>query len=182
MAEFQYNNRTHASTRETPFYLDTGRHPKMGFEPRQHASKVEAVNEFKERMATSLEEAKAVLAQAQDDMAKYYDRQRRPAPAFKPGDRVYLESSDIRTTHPSQKLLHRYLGPYEVVEAVGSHTYRLKLPRTMQRLHPVFPVVKLLRAPDDSIPGRRAKAPPPPIIVDREPEWEVEEILDSRMF
>ena len=28
---------------------------------------------------------------------------------------------------------------------------------------------------DDPIPGRKPQAPPPPIVVDREPEWEVEE-------
>jgi hypothetical protein len=182
LAEFQYNNRVHASTRETPFMLDTGRHPRMGFEPRQHPSKIEAVNDFKERMASSLEEARAALSQAQEDMKRYYDRKRQPAPVFQPGEKVFLEASDIKTSRPSHKLAHRRLGPYEVVKAVGSHAYRLKLPRSMSRLHPVFPVVKLTAAPPDPIPGRRAQPPPPPILVDSEPEYEVEEILDSRMF
>jgi len=43
----------------------------------------------------------------------------------------------------------------------------------------VFNVIKLSAALDDPIPGRKPQAPPPPIVVDREPEWEVEEILDS---
>lgn len=182
LAEFQYNNHIHASTKETPFMLDTGRHPRMGFEPRQSASKVEAVNEFKERMVSSLEEARAALSQAQDDMTRYYNQHRQPAPVFKPGDRVYLDASDIRTTRPSQKLAHRRLGPYEVLKAIGSHAYRLKLPPSMSRLHPVFPVVKLMLAPKDPIPGRKPNPPPPPILVDGEQEWEVEDILNSRMF
>ena len=33
MAEFQYNNHVHSSTQQTPFLLDTGQHPHMGFEP-----------------------------------------------------------------------------------------------------------------------------------------------------
>jgi len=44
----------------------------------------------------------------------------------------------------------------------------------------VFNVVKLSAALDDPIPGRKPQAPPPPIVVDGEPEWEVEEVLDSR--
>ena len=33
LAEFQYNNHVHSATQQTPFMLDTGRHPRMGFEP-----------------------------------------------------------------------------------------------------------------------------------------------------
>src|SRR3979490_654614 len=38
MAEFQYNNHVHSATQQTPFMLDTGRHPRMGFEPREPES------------------------------------------------------------------------------------------------------------------------------------------------
>jgi len=49
----------------------------------------------------------------------------------------------------------------------------------MKQLHPVFNVVKLTPALDDLIAGQRTEGHPPPIVIDREPEWEVEEILDS---
>ena len=58
--------------------------------------------------------------------------------------------------------------------------YCLKLPHGMRQLHLVFNVVKLSAAPEDPILGRKPQAPPPPIVVDGEEEWEVEEILDSR--
>ena len=57
--------------------------------------------------------------------------------------------------------------------------YHLKLPHGMRQLHPVFNVVKLSAAPEDLILGRKPQALPPPIVVDREEEWEVEEILNS---
>jgi len=47
-------------------------------------------------------------------------------------------------------------------------------------LYLVFNVVKLSAAPDDPIPGRKPQAPPLPVVVDGEPEWEVKEVLDSR--
>jgi len=50
----------------------------------------------------------------------------------------------------------------------------------MRQLHPVFNVVKLFATPEDPILGRKPQAPPPPIVIDGEKEWEVEEILDSR--
>jgi len=77
-------------------------------------------------------------------------------------------------------LSHRRLGPFEIERQVGPLAYRLKLPHGLRQLHPVFNVVKLSTAPDNPIPGRKPQAPPPPIVVDGEPEWEVEEVLDSR--
>src|SRR5467141_525887 len=182
LAEFAYNNHVHPSTQQTPFLLDTGRHPRMGFEPHQPPSRLEAVNEFTDRMKSTLEEAKSALAKAKDDMARYYNQRRAPAPTFAPGDRVYLDSSDIQTTRPSKKLSHRRLGPYPVVRRIGRYAYHLTLPHSMRRLHPVFNVVKLTLAPPDPIAGRRRTAPPPPELIDGEEEYIVEEILDSRMF
>jgi hypothetical protein len=46
LGEFTHNNHVHASTQQTPFMIDTGRHPRMGFEPNQPRSKLESVNEF----------------------------------------------------------------------------------------------------------------------------------------
>jgi len=107
MAEFQHNNHIHSATQQPPFLLNTGRLPHMGFEPRQNPSGLETVNEFMERMRTTIEEAKSVIRKAQDDMKKYYDQRRTPALVFKPGDKVFLDASDIWTMRPLQKLSHR---------------------------------------------------------------------------
>jgi len=152
----------------------------MGFEPSQAPSRLEMVNEFTERMKSATEEAKSTIRKAQEDMTRYYNRRRSLAPVFKPEDWVYLDVSDIRTTHPSPKLSYRRLGPFKIEHQVGPLAYQLKLPHKLRQLHPVFNVVKLSAAPDDPIPGRKPQALPPPIVVDGEPEWEVEEVLDSR--
>jgi len=151
----------------------------MGFEPRQNHSDLETVNEFTERMRMAIEEAKSAICKAQEDMKRYYDRHRTPAPVFNPGDKVFLNALDIRTTRPSQKLSHRRLGFFVVEWRIGPMAYRLKLLHQMKQLHPVFNVVKLTPAPDDPITGHKMKDHPPPIVIDREAEWEVEEILDS---
>jgi transposase InsO family protein len=181
LAEFQYNNHIHSSTQHPPFLLETGRLPRMGFEPDQRPSRVESVNEFKDRMKDTLEEAKAALAKSKDDMTRYYNQKRTAAPEYKPGDKVFLDASDIHTTRPSKKLSHRHLGPFLVERKVGNNAYRLRLPLSMKRFHPVFNVVKLSLAPTDPFPGRHIPPPPPPEIVDGEEEWVVEEILDSKI-
>jgi len=151
----------------------------MGFEPRQDPSSLETVNKFTKRMESATEEAKSTIRKAQEDMTRYYNWRRSLAPVFKPRDQVYLDTSDIRTTRLSLKLSHHRLGPFEIERQVGPLAYQLKLPHRLRQLHPVFNVVKLSATPDDPIPGRKPRAPPPPIVINREPEWEVEEVLDS---
>jgi len=104
----------------------------MGFEPSQAPSGLETVNEFMEQMKSATEEAKSVICKAQKDMTRYYNQRRSPAPVFKPGDWVYLDVSDIRTTCPSPKLSHRRLGPFEIERQVGLLAYRLKLPHRLR--------------------------------------------------
>jgi hypothetical protein len=159
--------------------VDTGRHPHMGFEPQQPRSTLESANEFAERMALGIEGAKAALTKAKDKYSMYYNRRREPAPVFAPGDKVWLDGSDITTNRPSSKLSHRHLGPFVIDACVGHGAYRLKLPYHFCRLHPVFPVVKLSLAIPDPIPGRRPTPPPPTTLVDGEEDYEVEAILDS---
>jgi hypothetical protein len=78
----------------------------MGFEPNQQPSKLEAVNEFTDRMKSMLDKARAALAKSKDDMARYYNQRRTPAPKFAIGDKVFLETLDISTTRLTKKFAH----------------------------------------------------------------------------
>ena len=48
-------------------------------------------------------------------------------------------------------------------------------------VHDMFHVALLTKAPEDKIPGRIPEKPMP-IEIDKEEEWELEDILDSRMM
>jgi hypothetical protein len=102
----------------------------MGFEPHRPCSKLESVNEFAEHMAQGLEEAKSATAKAKDEYAMYYNRRREPAPVFTPGDKVWLDGSDIATNRLLSKLSHQRLGPFTVEVCV-------------RRDHPNYPIVNL---------------------------------------
>jgi hypothetical protein len=174
--EFHYNNSQHSSTQQTPFMLDTGRNPCMGFEPQQPCTNLESVNEFTDHMALGIEEATVALTKVKDEYTMYYNCQREPVPVFAPGDKVWLDGSDIATNRPSSKLSHRHLGPFVVEACVGLGAYCLALPPHFRCLHPIFPVVKLSPAPPDPILGRRPAPPPPTTLVDGEEEYEVKAI------
>ena len=180
LAEFSYNNRIQASTRHTPFMLNSGRNPRLGVEPIRH-SKMEAVDDFVESLQKARKEAESALHQAAEDMARYYDQNRQEATTYEVGDKVWLDGKDLRTGQPSKKLSDRRYGPYKVTKIVGPNSYKLKLPQSM-KIHPVFNTVKLRPYLKDPISERKQPSRPPPVIDGDNPEWEVEDIADSKLI
>ena len=136
---------------------------------------------FWDWMETSLEEARAALSKAQAKYALYYNCRRDPAPIFQPGNRVLLDASDIQMGRLSKKLDSLRLGPFKVITVVGKAAYKLELPPSLRRLHPVFPVVKLLPVLLDPFPSCHQAPPPEPIIVDDVKHFKLDEVLNSRI-
>ena len=118
LAEFSHNNRIQASTRQTPFLLNSGRHPRLGIEPVRE-TKMEAVEDFLDRLASSRKEAEAALQQAADDMARFYDQSRSAGTLFKAGDMVWLDGKDLKTDRPSKKLEDKRYGPFKVKKVIS---------------------------------------------------------------
>ena len=105
---------------------------------------------------------------------------RTPPPEFNIGDKAYISSEHIRTTRPTRKLAELYLGPYEIIGHPSSQSYTLRLPHDLRSIHPVFHVSQLEPVPDNTMPNR-TQEPPPPVEIDGELEFEVAEILDSKL-
>jgi hypothetical protein len=153
LGKFQDNNHVHSSTQQTPFMVDSGRHPQMGFEPLEPHLNLASVNDFVDRMSKGLEEAKYTLSKAKDEYTLYYNRHHEPVPELQPGDLVWVDTIDIATDRLSIKLAHRRLGLYPIEACVGHGTCHLKLPPSLSQLHPVFPIVKLTLPTPDLIIG-----------------------------
>jgi hypothetical protein len=179
LAEFTHNNRIQASTRQTPFMLNSGKHPRLGVEPLKK-TKMESVDKFLHKMQSSRKEAEAALTKAAEDMSRYYDQHRGEAVSYQVGDFVWLDGKDIQTDRPSRKLSDKRYGPFKVTQVIGPNAYKLQLPPSM-KIHPVFNTVKLRPFLKDGISGREAPPPPPPIIIGENPEWEIDYIKDSKL-
>ncbi|KAL7281604.1 hypothetical protein ACG7TL_004921 [Trametes sanguinea] len=157
LAEFAYNNALNSTTGISPFFANKAYNPAISVHP--------------ERDLTSAR-AREFAVQA--------DKHCLPAPDFKVGDQVYVRAEHIRTTRPSKKLSEKFLGPFPIIAQAGTHSLTLRLPNSMRAVHPVFYVSQLEPATPNSIPGR-VQTPPPLVLVDREPEYEISEILDSKI-
>ena len=97
MAELAYNNKTHSSTKVSPFKANYGQDPRMGFEMRRKG-KYEGAEKFITKMKEIQEEAKAALGKAQEEMKKYADKKRGEVNDYK----VYGKCHKLYSDHNSR--------------------------------------------------------------------------------
>ncbi|MBW0477550.1 hypothetical protein O181_017265 [Austropuccinia psidii MF-1] len=79
-----------------------------------------------------------------------------------------------------QELSERWLGSFPILKKFSNHAYHLKLPPQWKYIHPVFHISLLEPFKTSMIPNWH-QAPPPSIIIEEEEEWEVSQILDSKI-
>ena len=175
LAQFAYNSAESETTGVTPFFANHGYNPSIYKAPlidSAHAHgailKVEELKTLHEELATDIK----FIAQRS---AMYYNRKHSIGPTLKEGDRVYLLRKNIKTKRPSDKLDHRKLGPFRIDKKVGTVSYRLLLPRTMN-IYPVFHISLLEPAPKGAPPAPITEIQP----VNPNAEYEVEKILDCQ--
>ena len=102
----------------------------------------------------------------------------RQIPEYKEGDKVWLEGTNIHTTHPSAKLAPKRHGPFEIEEVMGPVNVKLRLPHHW-RIHPVFHTSLISPHVVTTEYGKPFTNPAPDIVNDKE-EFKVEEILDAK--
>lgn len=179
LAEFAYNNAPSATTGVSPFFANKGYHPNLSVHPERDLSSARA-----REYAIDLDELHQFLreemAHAQERYQGPADARRKPAPDLKIGDQVFVKAKYFRSTRPSKKLSEKNLGPFEIIARPGTHSFTIRLPDSMRSVHPVFHVSQLEPAFPNTIPNR-IQSPPPPVEVDGEPEYEISEILDSKL-
>jgi Reverse transcriptase (RNA-dependent DNA polymerase)/RNase H-like domain found in reverse transcriptase/Integrase zinc binding domain/Chromo (CHRromatin Organisation MOdifier) domain/Integrase core domain len=182
LAEFAYNNAQSSSTGASPFYANYGYHPRSS--PRLIVSE-DVVNPSAEELATKLQkihiELRSQLESAQASYKEKYDRNVKEHPPFAVGDQVWLMRKNIKTSRPSQKLDVKRLGPFKILQVVGESkmAFKLELPPQM-RIHPVFHA-SLLEPYKANTLSDRVQPAPPPILIENELEYVVEQVLDSKI-
>ncbi|GJT63984.1 hypothetical protein Tco_1015464 [Tanacetum coccineum] len=88
---------------------------------------------------------------ARDRQKSYADLKRKPM-EFQVGDRVMLKVSPWKGVvrfGKRGKLNPRYVGPFKVLEKVGSVAYKLELPQELSRVHNTFHVSNLKKCYSD---------------------------------
>ncbi|MBW0579836.1 hypothetical protein O181_119551 [Austropuccinia psidii MF-1] len=154
LAEFAYNNSDHSSTKQSPFFTVYGRDPQFDS---VHITQDNPAGKLSTKIQSVQQDVKREL-EASINRFKRISNQ----------------------PDPPKKLSERWLGPFAILKKVSSHYYHLKLPSQWKSFHPVFHISLLEPVKTSTIPNRHQE-PPPPITIEEEEEWEVSQVLDSKL-
>ena len=169
IAEFAHNSWKHEATQQTPHQLILGINPTANLNVPD-----DTIPGAQERLAE--------LAKARIDAQKSLERRikpSRPPRSFVTGNKVWLDSRNLKINVKSKKLAPKRYGPFEIVKQVSPVTYKIKLPASM-KIHDVFHIDLLIPYTETEAYGETHPHPPPELI-DGEEEYEVEEILADRI-
>ena len=133
LVEFAYNNSAQASTKQTPFFLNQGRHPII---PSNLDANVTTVTPtaaaFAQHLRQTLAKARQQLTKSQERQAQQANK-RRTDMEFQMGDEVLMSKRNLQ----HGKLDTIWTGPFPIMERISRTAYRLGLPADT-RMHPVF--------------------------------------------
>jgi len=175
MAEFAYNNGYQESIKRTPLYANyrvNPEHQTIGQLMQEQITPPENISQLHDIL-------QAEMTEAQLRHKEYYDAGRKPNPNLQSGDMVWLLPRNLRTTRPCRKPNYKTIGPFKMLAKIEESAYKHDLPPSM-RIHNTFYISLLELYHNDKLPSQRTQ-PPPPIIIEGEPEYELEEIIDLQL-
>lgn len=124
---FAYNTAIQSTTGYSPFYLVFGRQPSLTLDSSFFLASPPASNSLPEQFVARVDhcrrQARLRTQACQQDRKHRYDAFHREV-RFHPGDEVLLWTP-VRVPGRCEKFLHRFLGPYTVLEETSPVNYRI---------------------------------------------------------
>jgi hypothetical protein len=175
-AEFAHNVRTHSATGKSPFHVWYGFQPDF-LPPARFSSSIPSVEERLNNLDLIRTEVSSALNVAAEIMKRKGPST--PSHTFSVNQQVWLEGTNIHTTHPKAKLAPRRHGPFKILSTSPTNS-RLLLPTTW-RIHPVFHNSLLTPYQETTAHGPNYMRPPPDIVEGESDHYEVESIEDAKL-
>ncbi len=169
--EYAHNSLPVSSTGLLPFECSLGYQPPI-FPSLESEVTVPSAHAFVQKCRHTWRRARETLLRVGARTKAQADRHRSKPPVYVVGQKVWLSSKNIPLHSVCNKLAPKFIGPFTVTKILSPVAVRLKLPPAYRRIHSVFQVSKLKPVFHSHIN--------PPRLVDGEPTYSVNRILDSR--
>jgi hypothetical protein len=173
--KFAHNVRTHSATGQSPFQVWYGFQPEF-IPPLNFTTQIPTVEihlkileQVRQEVSTALQVASEVMKRKGPSAASQ---------KFIVDQQVWLEGTNIKTTHPKAKLAPQRHGPFKILSTTPTNS-QLKLPPSW-RIHPVFHNSLLTPYKETPEHGPNYTQPPPKIVEGEDEHYEVEIILNAR--
>jgi Chromo (CHRromatin Organisation MOdifier) domain len=180
LAQYIHNSWTSSTTKKTPFDL------LMGYMLRLHMSTTqshipEATNHH-DQLLMARTTALTAIRNAQQVLLKHVLRKKgqRHFHPFVMGQKVWLEGTNLKTSHPTKKFALKCYGPFPITDVISLVVCHLTLPLSW-KIHNVFHVSLLMPYKEMEEHGLNF-AELPPELIDKQEEYEVEQVLALRLY
>ena len=153
LVEFVYNNSFQSSIGMTPYEALYGRKCRTPMCWTKLSEKKVIGPNLIQEIEENVQMIKEILKVAVDRQKSYADLKRKDI-QYEISEKVFLKVSPwkkVMRFGRKGKLSPRFIGPYEVIEKVGSVAYRLALPPELENIHNVFHVSMLRRYRSDPL-------------------------------
>jgi hypothetical protein len=141
----------------------------------------ETAGAWGQKMQNILETLQGEMKRAQTLQETAANLHRDHAPRYKVGDQVFVDTRNMSSLRPNKKLDNKNEGPFKILKVVSPHAYQVEIPESWSH-HDVFHTTLLRLAGEDPLPGQWPPYPLPRVNEAGDEEWDVDEIVDSRMY
>lgn len=183
LAKFVGNNTELKTTKVTLFFVNKSFHLHRGIKPIRLPTNVNKLNANK--FAGQIKKIQNMLQRhlllAQVNHKKYANCHKDTALQYRESNFVWLDTQNLFTKQPCQKLKNYCVRPYLIKKIDSAHAIQLVFPENIC-IHLVFYVNLFQLAATELLHADHIQPPSPSIEVDSETKWEVTAIVDSHYF
>jgi len=172
LMQYTKNSWPSATTKKAPFDLI------MGYMLQVHQpSRTSDIPTLNQQLR-SIKEAREAAQEAQRKAQESWIKEKTNYKPYVIGDKVWLEGTNLKLpANLTSKLSPRRYGPFRVAAKISNVAYQLELP-LQWKIHDVFHASLITPYQETQEHGANYIEPPPNII-EGEPEWEVEQVIQS---
>ena len=186
--DFSHNVSHHSSINMAPLKVLLGSEPRnplsvtmpatpKGNNPAE-STVIEQASDLVRQTKAVQDEAHRAALRAQESQRLQANKKRRPVD-FEVGDQVFVSRRLFNSAAPTTRLASQWSGPFTIIAERG-HSFEVEMPSSYKGSN-LFHADRLRKAPTNPMP-QQAVEPPPAEEIDGEPEWEIDQVLASRLF